>query len=74
MESKMNDQVWDLIEQADEQGGDDPDIRDALLVELVVKEFKSVLLHMMNKGQGDSDTLDLALTEINEHFGVEDDE
>jgi hypothetical protein len=39
--------------------------------ELMLTEFKSVLLNMMNDGQGVSDTLDQALTEINEHFGVE---
>jgi len=39
--------------------------------ELMLTEFKSVLLNMMNKGQGEFDTLDQALTEINEHFGVE---
>ena len=39
----MNDIIWDLIEQADEQGGDDPDIRDALLVELVVQECANFL-------------------------------
>ena len=39
--------------------------------ELMLTEFKSVLLNMMNDGQGEFDTLDQALTEINEHFGVE---
>ena len=38
--------------------------------ELMLTEFKSVLLDMINKGQGEFDTLDQALTEINEHFGV----
>ena len=38
---------------------------------LLVRECKSVLLDMMDESQGDGDTLDLALTEINEHFGVE---
>jgi hypothetical protein len=39
--------------------------------ELMLTEFKSVLLNMMNEGQGEFDTLDQALTEINEHFVVE---
>jgi hypothetical protein len=39
--------------------------------ELIVKECKDVLLNMINNQQGDFDSLDQALTEINEHFGVE---
>jgi hypothetical protein len=38
--------------------------------ELIVKECKNIVLDMMNKGQGDFDTLDQVLTEINENFGV----
>ena len=38
--------------------------------ELIVRECKAVMLDMMNNNQGDFNTLDLALTEINEHFGV----
>jgi hypothetical protein len=30
-----------------------------------------VLLNMINNQRGDFDSLDQALTEINEHFGVE---
>ena len=44
--------------------------RDEKFAELIVSEFKSILLNMINEGQGDFDTLDQALTEINEHFGV----
>jgi len=39
--------------------------------ELLLTEFKGVLLDMIDEGQGDFDTLDQALTEINDHFGVE---
>jgi|688.fasta_scaffold1161186_2 hypothetical protein len=42
------------------------------LVELVVRECKGVLFEMINNKHGEFDTLDQALTEINEHFGVED--
>jgi hypothetical protein len=42
--------------------------------ELIVRECKYVILDMMDNKQGDFNTLDLSLTEINEHFGVEDDE
>ena len=58
----MNDIIWDLIEQADEQGGDDPDIRDALLVELVVRACAEVV----DAGKGRAQPSDLY-----EHFGVE---
>lgn len=43
----------------------------AKFAELIVKECKSVILDMIDEGQGEFDTLDQALTEINEHFGVE---
>jgi hypothetical protein len=39
--------------------------------ELIVKECNLVLCDMINDNHGDFDTLDMALTEINEHFGVE---
>ena len=38
---------------------------------LIVQESKQLLLDMINSEQGNFDTLDLALTKINEHFGVE---
>ena len=41
---------------------------------LIVRECKYVILDMIDNKQGDFNTLDLSLTEINEHFGVEDDE
>jgi len=37
----------------------------------IVAECKKLILLMMNDGIGDFDTLDLALTEINDHFGVD---
>ena len=39
--------------------------------ELIVRECKQVLLGMIDEGQGEFNTLDQALTEINEYFGVE---
>jgi hypothetical protein len=40
---------------------------------LIVKECKWIILDMMSNNQGDSNTLDLSLTLINDHFGIEDD-
>ena len=75
MESKMNDKVWDLIEQADEQGGDDPDIRDALLVKLVVQACLSVVEKNHEKAMNEYDTdVDYAMcstrVDIENQFGV----
>ena len=63
----MNDLSWELIEQADEQGGDDPDIRDQTLVELIVKEAGKYLMSPEFIGRSDLDW-DMVLKE---HFGVE---
>jgi len=77
----MNKRIEKFIEQAQEYAGqqidegadwdDAPIYYTEKLTELMLTEFKSVLLDMINKGQGEFDTLDQALTEINEHFGVE---
>lgn len=39
--------------------------------ELMLAECKSILLDMLDNGMGDGETVDLALTLINDHFGVE---
>ena len=79
----MNERIKLLAEQAKmfatpmkfHLGGQDyARVRDEKFAELIVQECKYVILDMMDKKQGDFNTLDLSLTEINEHFGVEDDE
>jgi hypothetical protein len=74
----MNERIFELAEQAQyyaeyttPQGLEWFDKFKEKFAELMLTEFKSVLLDMMDEGQGESDTLDQALTEINEHFGVE---
>ena len=72
----MNERIKQLAEQAGAVYSNDHavsllDDEIEKFAELMLTEFKSVLLNMMNDGQGVSDTLDQALTEINEHFGVE---
>lgn len=42
-----------------------------VFAELIVKECKSILVEMMNEPNRDFDTLDIALTEIDDKFGVE---
>ena len=39
----MNDRFWELVEQADEEGGDDPDIRDLEFGELMITEFSDIV-------------------------------
>ena len=79
----MNERIKELAKQAKmfatpmkfHLGGQDyARVRDEKFAELIVQECKYVILDMMDKKQGDFNTLDLSLTEINEHFGVEDDE
>ena len=71
----MNDKVWDLIEQADEEGGDDPDIRDALLVELVVRECLEVIEKQFGGAGPDGvewdRAIDFTYEDVKKHFGVE---
>ena len=43
MESKMNDRFWELVEQADAEGGDDPDIRDEVFAKLLIAEFSDIV-------------------------------
>lgn len=78
----MNKRLLELAEQAgmtndkfgmffakDKHNEDGVDLEK--FVKLILDETKNVLLDMMDEGQGEFDTLDQALTEINEHFGVE---
>jgi hypothetical protein len=41
------------------------------LAELIVRECREVLIDMMDEGRGDSLTLDIALIEIDDKFGIE---
>ena len=61
----MNDRFWELVEQADDEGGDDPDIRDEVFAKLIIKECADVV-----NSRDDSDTGFWANL-IKKHFGVE---
>ena len=78
----MNERIKELLEQASEYAHENragdwevgpayQDIFNEKFAELIVQESKQLLLDMINSEQGNFDTLDLALTKINEHFGVE---
>lgn len=72
----MNKRIKELKEQATRgamwPGDPDAGELDAeRFAELLLVEYKKVILTMINNSHGDFDTLDQALTEINEHFGVE---
>ena len=79
MGSKMNERIKELWEEATVSTWPRPgkftageyDYHLKKFAELIVRECKQVLLDMIDEGQGEFDTLDQALTEINEHFGVE---
>lgn len=38
----MNERFWEIVEQADLEGGDDPDIRDQVFAKLIVQECSRV--------------------------------
>ena len=63
----MNERFWELVEQADEEGGDDPDIRDEVFARLIIQEcgvaLSPMLRDMVSRGQ--------AYDLIKKHFGVE---
>ena len=70
----MNERIIELADKAiDDMPGawNIPDDFCEKFAELIIKDFKSVILDMMNNGQGEFDTLDQVLTEINERLGVE---
>ena len=78
----MNERIQKLVEQAEEWVCKNyPDAMDDnedfhaqtmyKLAELIVLECREVLIDMMDEGRGDSLTLDIALIEIDDKFGVE---
>lgn len=61
----MNNRFWEIVEQADEQGGDDPDIRDQVFAELIIKEcISACATDRLGKTVGAEEL-------IKQHFGVE---
>lgn len=63
----MNDRFWEIVEQADREGGDDPDIRDEVFAQLIVEE----LAEMLEVEYGQSAlTGNAAAHALKEHFGV----
>lgn len=76
----MNKQIKKLIKQATKVvEPNDPDYRHEFFdkekfARLVVIECKQILLGLMLEGTSDNGALDLSLTLINDHFGMEDDE
>ena len=63
----MNDIFWEIVEQADEQGGDDPDIRDQVFAELLLQECLKVI--NQSNGVGDDDVIKIS-RDVKSHFGV----
>ena len=66
----MNERFWQLVEQADDEGGDDPDIRDEVFATLIIRECISTLeekIYRSIDNEGDEIWTDLILKE---HFGV----
>jgi carbamoylphosphate synthase large subunit len=71
----MNERIKELAKEAAREMNEtgtysEPKFQEKF-AELIVRECKDVLLNMINNQQGDFDSLDQVLTEINERFGVE---
>ena len=62
----MNDRFWELVEQADEEGGDDPDIRDEVFAKLIIREC----IDLIGAG-GEFVSRPKLVEKLQEHFGVE---
>jgi len=62
----MNERFWELVEQADEQGGDDPDIRDEVFAKLIIQ----VCIDTVLDSSVEYATRPQIAEELKEHFGV----
>jgi hypothetical protein len=74
----MNERIRELARQCYETGPIGRDgwpeysrLNETKFAELIVAECREVLIDMMDEGRGDSLTLDIALIEIDDKFGVE---
>ena len=68
----MNERFWEIVNQADEQGGDDPDIRDQLFAELLIKDFQDMIKQVYLATDPEHRACLLTLdAKVEEHFGVE---
>lgn len=59
----MNERFWELVEQADEEGGDDPDIRDEVFARLIIAKCVEIADDYSDSG--------IIPTKINKYFGIE---
>ena len=62
----MNERFWELVERADEEGGDDPDIRDEVFAKLLIQECIALGTNFTNRNYSED-----AGERIANHFGVE---
>lgn len=62
----MKPRFWEIVEQADDEGGDDPDIRDHRLGELILED----VLRIVGNG-GEFASRPKLIEQIKTHFGVE---
>lgn len=66
----MNERFWELVEQADEQGGDDPDIRDELFAKLIIQVCMEQVWHT-REDSINGNVSEVIKNRIKQHFGVE---
>ena len=66
----MNKRFWEIVELADLGGGDDPDIRDQIFANLIIKECIDQL-KIDGVPKQIAAGLNLGRVAIEEHFGID---
>jgi len=66
----MNERFWELVERADEEGGDDPDIRDEVFAKLLIQECIEQVWYTREDGIN-GNVSEVIKDRIKQHFGVE---
>ena len=67
----MNARFWQLVEQADDEGGDDPDIRDEVFATLIIRECMTVAAKQRKPANLNYNPSERFVEDLKQHFGVE---
>ena len=67
----MNARFWQLVEQADDEGGDDPDIRDEVFATLIIQECMKVAAKQRKPANLNYNPSERFVEDLKQHFGVE---
>ena len=67
----MNERFWQLVEQADDEGGDDPDIRDEVFATLIIQECMAVAAKQRKPANLNYNPSERFMEDLKQHFGIE---